>query len=209
MPTALSSNTHYGNVRVGNIPAQNSNTYGQVMSPSLALVFTAPKAASATFYLNAQSLNGTTQTVNLKPDYPRNITMVASGSTTANVTINGLDYNGYPISETLALNNTSTVTGKKAYWEILSIVLPTVSTTTINVGTGVLFGVPMQATVASNFLALVDGAADSSLGTFAVGGTTAGTDYYGTWSPATAPNGTHNFFMAYLPTSLDAYGVNN
>jgi hypothetical protein len=210
MPTAPSSVTHLSDLKVGPVMNQQTGSYTFLNGVPVILNFsTAPKAAAATTYLNAQSLNGSTQTINIKPDYPRNITMAASGSTTANVTINGLDYQGYAISETLALNNTSTVTGKKAYSEILTIVLPTVSTTTINVGIGVLFGLPQQSTQASVFLALVDAAADSGLGTFAVGGTTAGTDYYGTWTPATAPNGTHKYWMAYIPTSVVLYGVNN
>lgn len=210
MSTAQTENTHVSGLKVGPVMNQVTGQYAFTNGFPVVLNFSpAPKAAAATTYLNAQSLNGSTQAINISPDYPRNITMAASGSTTANVTINGLDYQGVAISETLALNNTSTVTGKKAYSKIVSIVLPTVGATTINVGIGVLFGLPQQATVASVFLALVDGAADSALGTFAVGGTSAGTDYYGTWTPSTAPNGTHKYYMAYIPTSVVLYGVNN
>src|SRR5579883_2351044 len=100
--------------------------------------WTAPLAANATKILNAHNLDGTTVTTFAsQPDFPRNVQIVASSATTSNVTINGTDIRGNSISETLALNGTTPVLGNKAFASITSIVLPTVATTTINVGTGV------------------------------------------------------------------------
>jgi hypothetical protein len=210
MPTAQASVTKFsGGVAAGAVPNNVTGATAQNIAGPVRVSLGAAAAASSTFYINAHSADGSTQTVNKSPAVARNVTIVASGATTANVVISGLDTNGYPISETLALNGTTSVVGRKSYSKILTVALPTVAATTVDVGTGVVFGLPLQATEATVFLALVDGAADSSLGTFANGGTTAGTDYYGTWSPATAPNGTHVFAMYYIPTSLVNYGVNN
>lgn len=209
MPKAQIDTTHVGLIGCGAVVNMaNKGTVGQTMYPPAQVSMT-PAAANATYYLNAQSANGTTVSVNKKPDYPRNVQIVASGATTANVVITGLDTNGYQVTETLALNGTTPVVGKKSYSEVLTVAVPTVASTTVSVGTDVSFGLAFRATAVTVFLATVDGAADTGLGTFAIGSTSAGTDYYGTWSPATAPNGTHAFVMFYIPTDLASYGVNN
>ena len=201
------TNFPYG-VGEGAVPnAVTGSTSTQIQGP-MRLALDAAAAASATYYINAHSADGSTVTVNKAPDYARNVQIVASGADTSNVVIHGLDANGYAISETLALNGTTPVVGKKAYSKITTVVLPTTAATTVSVGTDVTFGFPYRVTENTLILQLVDGAPDTA-GTFAAGSTTAGDDYYGTWISNTAPNGTHDLVCYYIPTDLTSYGVNN
>src|SRR5947209_2871037 len=117
----------------------------QFQSPSGAIrrqQWTTPAAANATLYTTTASMasGGTLTTFSAQPVFPRNVQIVASGATTANVTINGTDIRGQVISETLALNGATPVLGSKAFKTVTSVVLPTVAATTINIGTGAKFG---------------------------------------------------------------------
>lgn len=95
----------------------------------------APLAASATSLVNAHALDGSTlTTVTAQPDFARLLQLVASGATTANVTVNGTDINGAVITEVVALNGTTKVNTLNAYATVTSVVLPTVGATTISVG---------------------------------------------------------------------------
>lgn len=98
--------------------------------------FAAPVAANATRLLSAQSLaaGGTITVFLAQPDVARQLQLVASGATTANVTINGTDKRGNTISEVIALNGATIVKTLNAFLTVTSIVLPTVAATTINVG---------------------------------------------------------------------------
>jgi hypothetical protein len=209
MPSNQIAASQFGTVRAGTVVNQTTGLIGETIWGPFRVLLAAPLAASLTYYANGSSANGSLATINKKPDFPRNVEISASGATTANVKITGLDTQGYQISETLALNGTSTVLGKKSYSEILTVLYPTVSATTINVGIGVKFGVYFQTIYATILFALLNGVPDTNLGTFVAGGTTAGTDYYGTWSPATAPNASNNYQLYYIPTNINSYGVNN
>ena len=165
--------------------------------------WTAPLAANATLYTSAASMasGGTLTTFSAQPVHPRNVQIVASGATTANVTINGTDIRGNAIAETLALNGTTPVLGNKAFASVTSVVLPTVAATTINIGSGTKLGLDRAMYGATVFLALVDGAADSGLPTQAYSATY-GAVSSNTVITATAPNGTHNFSIAYITKEL-------
>lgn len=202
--------TAFGRLRVAQTINQNNGVIGFLSWQVANLALTAPLAASSTYYINAQSAAaGPLVTVNKKPDFPRNVQITASGATTASVVITGLDTNGYVITETLALSGTGTVSGKKSYSMILTVQLPTIAATTVSVGIGVQFGLQNRVQTQTVLIATVDNAADSNTGTLTIASTAAGTDYYGTWTPATAPNGTHNYSMFYIPTDYQNAGVNN
>ncbi len=95
----------------------------------------APLAANATSMVSAHNLDGTTlTTVTAQPDFARNLQLVASGSTTSNVTITGKDILGNTVTETIALAGTTPVYTVHAFASVSSIVLPSVSSTTINIG---------------------------------------------------------------------------
>ena len=165
--------------------------------------WSAPAAASATAILSAQSLTsgGTVTSFAGQPDKPRTLQYVASGSTTGNVTVNGTDLRGNAISETVALNNTTIVHGSKAFATITSIVLPTASGITLNVGTDVKLGLDRALPANTVFVYTVDGATDSAAPTVATSGT-AGNVSANTISFNTAPNGTHNFLVCFVSQEL-------
>jgi hypothetical protein len=58
------------------------------------------------------------------------------------------------------------------------------------------------------FISLTDGVPDTA-GTVVLGSTSAGTDYYGTVQANTAPNAAHNYAFYFIPTDINAAGVNN
>ena len=178
--------------------------FAEVQSKSGAVrvqTWTNPLAASATRILNAHALDGTTvTTVAAQPDFPRNVQIVASGATTANVTINGTDMRGGVISETLALNGTTPVIGTRAFATIPSIVLPSVATPTINVGNGVKFGLDRLLPGANTVLCTnVDGALDGSAATVAPNASSLSST---TVQFNTAPNGTHDYLVVFVTQEI-------
>ena len=166
--------------------------------------FNAPAAASATAILSAHALDGSTVTTfAAQPDVARNAQIVASGAATGNVVLNGTNIRGETITETLALNGATPVVGNKAFKSYTSIVLPTVAATTINIGTDTKLG--LDRTMDSNgvFLATVDGAADSALPTVAFSATAVESN---TVILATAPNGTHAYYVTFITTEAYTQG---
>lgn len=166
--------------------------------------WTAPAAASATAVLNAQTMNagGTVTTFVGQPDKPRTLQYVASGATSANVTVNGTDIRGNAISETVALNGTTPVNGTKAFATITSIVLPTVGATTLNVGTTAVLGLE-RALPANTLVAItMDGATTTA--SAVTTSVTYGAISSNTITFATAPNGTHNYLVCYVTQELTA-----
>jgi len=162
--------------------------------------FTAPLAANSTSLLNTASLDGSTKTTFVaQPDMARNISLVASGVTTANVVINGTDIRGAVITETIALNGGSAVYTLNAFLTVTSIVLPTVAATNVNVGISTALGLDRKMTENGVFLATVDAAADSALPTVTVSGTSVSLNKV---TFATAPNATHNYVVYFVATEL-------
>ena len=160
-------------------------------------------AKSATAIVNAQSIASPNTSCNpsasfspsIMGRYGRNVTVVASGAATSNVTVNGYDYLGQAMKESFTLNGATPVVGKKAFADIVNVTFGNTAGTTINVGTGDLLGVPYKVlgTAITNELtndatptagALVAGVATQTL--------TSG-DPRGTYAPNTVPNGTATY----------------
>jgi hypothetical protein len=66
--------------------------------------------------------------------FGRNITVVASGAATSNVTVYGKDYMGQPMTESFTLNGATPVVGRKAFKWVDRITAGITAATTINVG---------------------------------------------------------------------------
>lgn len=115
--------------------------------------FGAPDAASATYYLSAQTaaaaivLQASSLLHSATADAPfgRNVQVVLSGAGTGTVTVDGYDYLMQPMSETMALNGATPVLGLKAFYLIRQFTIPTVGAVTLNLGTGVKLGLPYKA----------------------------------------------------------------
>jgi hypothetical protein len=178
----------------------------EIQSPKGALrvqTWTAPLAANATLFTSAATMNagGTLTTFSAQPVHPRNVQIVASGATTSNVVINGVDIRGVAIAETLVLNGATPVLGNKAFATITSVVLPTVAATTINIGTGVKLGLDRAMYGATVFQALIGNAVDSALPTQAFS-ITYNAISSNTVITATALNGSNNYSIAYITKEL-------
>lgn len=113
--------------------------------------FGAPILALATAVLSAQSIatagsTTTTLLANNTVDAPwgRNLTYVASGASTATVTVSGLDYLGQIVTEVVTLNGTTPVVGLKAIKVILSVTWTATGGTTMNIGVGARLGLPYK-----------------------------------------------------------------
>ena len=111
-------------------------------------------AANTTGIHAAVTDNGSQQTITTgitQPSTPRNITATAGGTgadiKAVQVTVNGTDYEGKPISETLpafTVDTPGTVQGVKAFMTVTSIVIPAHDGTgaTTAIGFGEKLGLP-------------------------------------------------------------------
>lgn len=178
--------------------------------------FGTPAVAAAASILSAQSIatagtsSGLTGSTPLLLDtipdtFGRNLTVVASGAATSNVTIRGRDYLGQPMAESFTLNGTTPVVGVKAFKWVDSVTYGATAATTINVGVGARFGLPYRMSRVDG-LEEVDGAS-AAAGTFTAGvltdpqtATTA--DPRGLYTPTTTPDGVKRLRMAFMPNNL-------
>jgi len=168
--------------------------------------FTAPLAANATSMLNAQSLaaGGTVTIFVAQPDVARQLQLVASGATTANVTINGLDKRGNALSEVIALAGAVPVFTLNAFASVSSIVLPTVAATTLNVGISAALGLSRRL-LNGDAGAYLSGSANKVYETTratVVGDAAAVAKNLVTTN--TAPNASRNFVFYYISDEITA-----
>jgi hypothetical protein len=143
----------------------------------------------------------------LQLDCPRAVSIVSGTGTLTNrnVTISGYDYYGQAMSEVIATGTvqSTTVNGKKAFFQISSATISGALGATIAVGTTDILGLPVRvfnvayiASVKSNNTLAQDA------GTFVAAVTAAATtttgDVRGTYVPATASNGIVRTVMGIL-----------
>lgn len=140
------------------------------------------------------------------PPVPRNVVITvthASAVVAMSGTIFGTDMAGKPQTEPWAVTAgtvSKTYTGVKAFatvTEITETVAADASANSIIAGSGNTLGIGVRTSIAKALLEVVD-AAIVATGTVVAAGTqaqvTAGTaDALGTYTPATAPNGAHNY----------------
>jgi len=152
----------------------------------------------------------------LQLDCPRAVSIVSGAGTLTNrnVTISGYDYYGQAMSEVIATGTvqSTTVKGKKAFWQISSATISGALGATIAIGTTDILGIPVRvfnvayiASVKSNSTLAQDAgtfvAADTATATTTTG------DVRGTYVPATASDGTVRTVMGILLPSI-AVGPN-
>jgi hypothetical protein len=143
----------------------------------------------------------------LQLDCPRAVSIVsATGTlTNRNVTITGYDYYGQAMSEVIATGTvqSTTVKGKKAFYQILSASISGALGATIAIGTTDIIGIPVRVT---NVAYIASVKSNSTLaqdaGTFVAAVTTTATtttgDVRGTYVPATASDGICRTVMGIL-----------
>jgi hypothetical protein len=134
-------------------------------------------------------------------DVPRavSVTQVAAG-TGRNFTVSGFDYYGQAMSEVIASTAGSTISGKKAFFQISGIAVSGATTTAVTVGTTDILGLPLRVTNVAYVVRVGwNSALAADAGTFvaadmATATTTTG-DVRGTYVPSNATNGVKRLVM--------------
>lgn len=136
------------------------------------------EAGSATGIHAAITQTAAAQTITTgitQPKVPKNITIKGNAAGNAgDVVINGTDYAGAALSETLALNAATEVLGTKAFKTVTSIVVPAethVGTDTVSIGFGEKLGLPFKLTHNTVIKTLLDNAVEATAPTVTVSAT--------------------------------------
>ena len=165
-------------------------------------------AAAGNATINGASASGGVATF----DYARALSVVSSnaGDTTQTVTVTGTDYYGQSQTETIALNGTTSVDGKKAFKTITQVAVSAALTGNLSVGNNDIFGLPYRITDAGYlFRTGWAGAVADNAGTFVAADTTSPAtattgDVRGTFTPTTAANGSRRLVIGMIMTSVQA-----
>jgi len=181
-----------------------------MVNGSAVTVTTLASAASATAIGNYGLVPNDSLTV--PSGWGRNVTAVASAANTRVLTVTGYDYLGQKMQETLTMNGTTTVQGLKAFFWITSLSWASdTDTTTVNVGWGNKFGLPLAGD--AMVLEMKNNAVAANAGTFtaaladATAATISNADTRGTYLPATVlPNGSNNFKVVYFKRRDNLHG---
>ena len=141
----------------------------------------------------------------LQLDCPRAVsTTTGAGSpTTVNITVSGYDYYGQAMSEVIATGTvaSTTVSGKKAFFQISSVTASGASAVTVAVGTTDILGAPLRITD-RGYVARAgwDNTLAEDAGTMTVAATLTATtttgDVRGTYLPSSACDGIKRLVMA-------------
>jgi hypothetical protein len=185
------------------VPAmQAGGTLGQALEDRIDMG--TPAVAAAANLLSAQSIAAAvdtttllltaalTQTESVMGKYGRTLQVVASGAASSTVDVYGRDYLGQKIRETLTLNGTTTVQGKKAFRYVDRVVAGVTSGTTINLGTSTGLGLPyVTEKIDAEYVDEVSGTLGTLTAPILTDPQTATTgDPRGTYVPSYTPNGT-------------------
>lgn len=176
--------------------------------------------ATASVYTSTVTLTagtGTTSVVRsdgvrvVQLDVPRAVatTTGAGTPTTRNVTISGYDVYGQPMSEVIATGTvaSTTVNGKKAFFQIRSITISGSPVVTVAVGTTDILGAPVRITNAGYISrAGWDNTLAEDAGTFVAAVTTTATttsgDVRGTYDPSSACDGVKRLVVGILMPAI-------
>jgi hypothetical protein len=172
--------------------------------------------ANATGVINAQSIAAPNVSAVPAPTfnpsqlgrYGRNLTVVASGAATSNVTVNGYDYLGQAVKESFTLNGSTPVVGKKMFADVVNVTFGNTAATTINVGFGNVLGLPYKAmgtTILGEQTSDVTPTAGALVAGVAAQTLTSG-DPRGAYTPNLAPDGTRTYRVTYFADRSNLHG---
>jgi hypothetical protein len=187
-----------------------------LVASNIAAVQTTSSTIALTAGTSVKSITTAGGVTVLQLDCPRAVSIVSGTGTLTNrnVTVSGYDYYGQPMSEVIATGTvqSTTVAGKKAFFQITSATISGALGATIAIGTTDVLGIPVRvfnvsyvASVKSNSTLAQDAgtfvAADTATATTTTG------DVRGTYTPATASNGIVRTTMGILLPAI-AVGPN-
>jgi hypothetical protein len=219
--------THFSDgVRAGRNFANNGTASqpGVFMSPinvydvvPVAFSATAVAAAQAVAGAGNLTINGASATGGVATfDVPRTITIVSTnaGDTTQTATVTGTDVYGLAMSELIAFNGTTAVTGQKAFKTVTRVAISAALTGNGSVGSTDVFGFPFRANTRNYVLTAWNGAFVTT-GTFAAADATVATtttnDVRGTYAVPDAADGSKRLTLwMYIfddDTQTGLYGV--
>ena len=178
-----------------------------LVANNIATAQTTSSSITLTAGTSTKSVVRTDGTTVVQLDVPRAVSIVSGTGTLTNrnVTISGYDYYGQPMSEVIATGTvqSTTVIGKKAFYQISSATISGALGATIAIGTTDILGLPVRvfnvayiASVKSNDTLAQDAGTFVAADT-ATASTTSG-DVRGTYVPATASNGIVRTVMGIL-----------
>jgi hypothetical protein len=125
-------------------------------------------------------------------DCPRNLIAKSGGADTAVITVTGKDEYGVTMVETLTLNGTTAVNGKKAFKSVSAASASAAVSNTAFIGTGDVLGLPAFLPSAGYVIKELENGTAATAGTFVAGFKTAGghtatgADVRGTYDPNSA-----------------------
>jgi hypothetical protein len=144
-------------------------------------------------------------------DVPRNIVIDSGGADTAVLTITGTDEYGNTIVESITLNGTTAVAGKKAFKTVTSVESSGTISNDAFVGTGDVLGLPVFLPETGYLLKELEDGADASAGTLVAGVSTTATattgDVRGTYDPNSAADGSKVFTLIAAIPDISYLGV--
>jgi len=144
-------------------------------------------------------------------DVPRNVIADSGGADTAVITITGTDEYGNAMVESITLNGTTAVAGKKAFKKITAVSSSATISNGFFLGTGDVLGLPVFLGNAINVLYDTEDGATVTDGTYVAGVLTKPTattgDVRGTYDPNSACDGAKNFSVLLLTDNPSFIGV--
>ena len=193
----------------GEVFKDDSRIASGALSPVAMMRLGAPVALNTTGVLATTADLVTTVVALTTPvvlDVPRGLQIVSSTTdTTQTITIRGFDEYGSAMTETLSLNGTTPVLGKKAWKTVVSYQASLALAGNLSIGTTNVLGLPFLVEAAGYLLVeVLDGAKNANAGTLLAGisgavATATTGDVRGTYLPSTTlPNGAHAFELGII-----------
>jgi hypothetical protein len=179
----------------------------------VAAVVTTASALTLAAGAGVTSVTTTSGATVLQLDCPRAVstTTGAGTPTSVNITVSGYDYYGQAMSEVIATGTaaSTTVNGKKAFYQISSVTASGASVVTIAVGTTDILGAPLRITDRGYVCrAGWDNTLAEDAGTLTVAATQTATtttgDVRGTYLPSSAADGVKRLVMAIALPAIAA-----
>ena len=199
-----------GRVYVWDVVAQAlaASNIAAVQTTSTTIALTAGASVTSVVLNNGSTV--------LQLDCPRAVSIVSGTGTLTNrnVTISGYDYYGQPMSEVIATGTvqSTTVAGKKAFYQISSASISGALGATIAVGTNDVLGLPVRVTD-GGYICHVgwNGSFALDTGTFVAAATATATtttgDVRGTFDPSSAADGIKRLVLGIMLPAI-AVGPN-